>query len=209
MRRRFAFAGCCLCVAAGLTLFGEQGYLALKARLAEQLIAQAYAAYLRDGLAHPPWSWADTHPIGRLSVPRLGVQRTLLAGATGTSLAFGPGHIDGTAAPNSPGNCCVAGHRDTSFRFLGDLRVGDVLWLETQGAQIDYRVTERSVRSMWDDSVLRRTLNSRLTLITCWPLDGWVPGPERLVIVAEPYTEGNSGLLTEGRLLGGPTRRFR
>ena len=195
MRRRLAVAGCFLCLAAGLALFGEQGYMALKARLAERLIARAYAAYLQDGLAHPPWSWADTHPIGRLGVPRLGVQRTLLAGASGTSLAFGPGHIDGTAAPNTPGNCCVAGHRDTSFRFLDELHVGDVLWLETQGARIDYRVTERSVRSMWDDGVLNRTPGLRLTLITCWPLDSWTPGPERLVVVAEPYAEraGNGG----------------
>ncbi len=191
MRRRLAVAGCFLCLAAGLALFGEQGYLVLKARLAERLIARAYAEYLQDGRAHPPWSWADTHPIGRLGVLRLGVQRTLLAGASGTSLAFGPGHIDGTAAPNSPGNCCVAGHRDTSFRFLDDLRVGDVLWLETRGARIDYRVTERSVRSMWDGGVLDRTPDPRLTLITCWPLDGWVPGPERLVVVAKPSTGSN------------------
>lgn len=209
MKRRLAAAACFLFLAAGLAMFGEQGYLALKARLAERLIARAYAEYLQDGLAHPPWSWADTHPIGRLGVPRLGVQRTLLAGASGASLAFGPGHIDGTAAPNSPGNCCVAGHRDTSFRFLGDLRVGDVLWLETQGARIDYRVTERSVRSMWDGGVQDRTSDPRLTLITCWPLDGWMPGPERLIVVAEPSAAGNQRLPTEGRLLGGPTRRFR
>jgi sortase A len=195
-------------VATGGALFADQGYLALKARLAERLIARSYAAYLRDGRAHPPWSWADTHPIGRLSAPRLGVRRTLLAGASGTSLAFGPGHIDGTAAPNTPGNCCVAGHRDTSFRFLGDLRVGDVLWLETQGARIDYRVTERSVRSMWDAGVLDRTAEPRLTLITCWPLDGWVPGPERLVVVAKPYTPSDlfrsNPLAGSGQSLGQP-----
>jgi len=165
--------------------------MALKARLAERLISRAYVAYLQDGLAHPPWSWADTHPIGRLSFPRLGVQRTLLAGASGTSLAFGPGHIDGTARPNTSGNCCVAGHRDTSFDFLGDLRVGDALWLETRDARIHYRVIERSIRSMWDDDVLDRTTNPRLTLITCWPLDALLPGPERLVVVAEPAADEN------------------
>ena len=188
MRRRLAVAGCFLCLAAGVALFGEQGYLVLKARLAERLIARAYAAHLEDGAVHPPWSWADTHPIGRLGVPRLDVQRTLLAGASGTSLAFGPGHIDGTAAPNTQGNCCVAGHRDTSFGFLGDLRIGDVLWLETRQARVHYRVIERSVRSMWDDGVLQRTATPRLTLITCWPLDEWLPGPERLVVAAEPYS---------------------
>ena len=109
MRRRLAIAGCFLSLATGLALFGEQGYLALKARFADELIERAYAAYLLDGESHPPWSWADTHPIGRIGIPRLGLQRTLLAGASGSSLAFGPGHVDGTAAPNAPGNCCVAG----------------------------------------------------------------------------------------------------
>ena len=189
MRRRLAIAACFLLLATGLALFGEQGYLALKARLADRLIARAYSAYLDDGGVHPPWSWADTHPIGRIGIPRLGLQRTLLAGASGTSLAFGPGHIDGTAAPNAPGNCCIAGHRDTSFAFLGELQIGDVLWVETRQARIHYRVTERSVRSMWDDGVTGRTPERRLTLITCWPLDAWVPGPERWVVVAEPYAD--------------------
>ncbi len=187
MSRRLAIAASFLGLAVGLGLVGEQGYLAVKARVAERLVDRAYAAYLKDGGAHPPWSWADTYPIGRLGVPRLGVRRTLLAGASGTSLAFGPGHIDGTARPNARGNCCVAGHRDTSFAFLGDLRVGDVLWLETRQALVHYRVTERSVVSMWDTEVLERSATTRLTLITCWPLDAWTPGPERLVVVAEPY----------------------
>jgi len=188
VKRSLTVAACFLCLSLGLALFGEQGYLAMKARLAERLIARSYSAHLQDGLAHPPWSWADTHPIARLTAPRLGVERTLLAGASGASLAFGPGHIDGTARPNSRGNCCVAGHRDTSFRFLGDLRIGDTLWLETRGARLRYSVTERSVRSKWDDHVLRSTASPRLTLITCWPLDAWVPGPERLVVIAEPLT---------------------
>jgi sortase (surface protein transpeptidase) len=51
-----------------------------------------------------------------------------------------------------------------------------------------YRVAERSVRSMWDESVLEPLSGTkRLTLITCWPLDEWLPGPERLVVVALPY----------------------
>ncbi len=198
-RRRLVVAGCFLCLAAALALFGEQGYLAIKARLADRLIARAYAAYLEDGQPHPPWSWADTHPIGQLDVPRLGIRRTVLAGASGASLAFGPGHIDGTAAPNTAGNCCVAGHRDTSFAFLGELRIGDVIWLETREARLRYRITERTVRSMWDGVVLRRTRDPRLTLITCWPLDAWAPGPERLVVVAEPFAEGRSRATNGGQ----------
>ena len=193
MKHRILPAACFLCLAAGLALFGEQGYLSVKARVAEYLIDRAYSAYLQDGGSYPAWSWADTHPVARLEAPRLGVKRTFLAGASGTSLAFGPGLIDGTAAPNSTGNCCVAGHRDTFFEFLGDLQIGDTLWLETHDARTKYRVSERSVTSMWDESVLEQFPRyRRLTLITCWPLDAWLPGPERLVVVAVPVSFGAS-----------------
>ena len=57
--------------------------------------------HLADGEAHPPWRWADTSPIARLEVPRLGVRRVVLAGATGAVLAFGPGHIHGVVVLRS------------------------------------------------------------------------------------------------------------
>ena len=190
MKRRLAIAGICLSLATGLALFGEQGYLALKARYAESLIEDAYAAYLDDGGAHRPWSWADMHPVARLEIPRLGVETTVLAGASGSSLAFGPGHIDGTAAPNAPGNSVVAGHRDTWFQFLGDVQPGDRLWVETHEGRLAYEVTSRSVRSTWEGEVVLAQRPGRvLTLVTCWPLDELLPGPDRLVVVAEPVRD--------------------
>ena len=192
MKRRLTVAGCCLCLAAATALFGEQGYLAIKARVAELRIARAYIAYLHDGRAHPPWSWADTHPVARLGVPRLSVEHTILAGASGSSLAFGPGHVDGTAAPNTPGDCLIAGHRDTYFRFLGGLRQGDRLWLETREGRVHYRVVSRSVRTHWDAGSGKDRGVRRLTLVTCWPVDGVLPGPERLVVTAEEVDRSQS-----------------
>jgi sortase A len=186
VNRRLAIAAVCLSLATGLVLFGEQGYIAAKARYARHLIDHAYAAYLEDGHPHRPWSWADMHPVARLELPRLGIESTILSGASGASLAFGPGHIDGTAAPNAPGNSVVAGHRDSWFRFLGDVRTGDLLWVETREGRIPYEVTSRSVRSSWEgEAVLAARPHRTLTLVTCWPLDDLLPGPGRLVVVAE------------------------
>jgi len=69
----------------GGALLGEQAWLSVKASLAERLIEHAFAAHLEDGGVHRPWRWADTHPIARLEVPRLGVERIVLAGASGSS----------------------------------------------------------------------------------------------------------------------------
>ena len=65
----------------------------------------------------------------------------LLAGVSGRSLAFGPGHLTGSARPGEPGNCVISAHRDTQFAFLRQLEVGDVLDLETpDGSRHRYRV---------------------------------------------------------------------
>ena len=168
----------------GLTL-GEQAWLAGKAGAARVLIDRAFEAHLADGREHAPWSWADVQPIARLAAPRLGVERIVLTGASGSSLAFGPGHLDGTARPGEPGNAAIAGHRDGAFAFLGDLLPGDALTLETRSGTRRYVVRDLRVVSMWDESVLEPTPADRLTLITCWPLDGLVGSTERLVVTAE------------------------
>ena len=60
----------------------------------------------------------------------------VLAGASGRTLAFGPGHVDGTPLPGEHGNAVVSGHRDTHFAFLRDLRCGDVLEVQTAAAAL-------------------------------------------------------------------------
>jgi hypothetical protein len=68
-----------------------------------QLPGDALVDTLSGGETVKPWPWADTWPIARLSAPRHGVDLFVLAGATGRTLAFGPGHVDGTARPGRPG----------------------------------------------------------------------------------------------------------
>ena len=119
--------------------------------LADRLIAAAFSAHVRDGGSHPPWGWADVHPVGSLEIPRLGVQRYVLSGASGSSLAFGLGHVDGTGTPNGTGNCVLAGHRDTRFAFLKELRVGDAVTLTTRAGTRTWTVESLGVV---DDTIL-------------------------------------------------------
>ena len=170
-------------VSAGGGLLAEQAWLTAKARLAQVLIRRAFADHLRDGARHRPWSWADMHPVAQLEVPRLGLSRTVLAGASGSSLAFGPGHIDGTAPPNATGNCALAGHRDGSFAFLNDLRVDDRLILRTRSESVRYEVQELLVTDMRDVDLLQPTEDPRLTLITCYPFHGLIRSDLRYVVI--------------------------
>ena len=124
----------------GSFLLARTGWVKAKGAVGEVLIHRALAATLEDGRARRPWSWADMHPIARLDVPRLGIERPVLSNATGEALAFGIGHLDGTAAPGAAGNCVLAGHRDGWAAFLADLRVADAVVLETPGRRAVYRV---------------------------------------------------------------------
>lgn len=171
-----------LLLAVGSGLLGQRAWLEAKALVAEQMIERAFRRHLHDGEAHLPWSWADTHPVARLEVPRLGVRRTVLAGASGASMAFGPGHIDGTADPNSPGNCVLAGHRDSWFAFLRELREGDELRLITRGRSVTYEVIGLQVVSENDGWVLTDGDEPLLTLVTCYPFDALTRGPLRYVV---------------------------
>jgi sortase A len=112
----------------------------------------------------------------------------VLAGATGRTLAFGPGHHDGSALPGEYGNVIFSAHRDTHFRFLRNVAVGDELLLDLpDGARQHYRVRERYVADAGQLRLPRKARVPTLTLVTCYPFDALLPGgPLRLVVVAEP-----------------------
>lgn len=175
-----------LLLCCGGALLVGQGWMAVKAHLASQMIHRAYAAHLEDGRTHRPWQWADTHPLARLRFPRLGVERTVLAGASGSSMAFGPGHVDGTAPLDARGNSVIAGHRDSWFAFLEQLRVGDEVVVTTRDGMRRYRVAQAAVHSMWDTDVAAVSDDTRLTLVTCYPFDGLVGSTHRYVVTCVP-----------------------
>ncbi len=187
--RRAGIAAALALLAGGGGLVFEQAWLAVKARIAAVRIEAAFEAHLEDGRVHPPWSWADTHPVARLEVPRLGLQRTVLSGASGSSLAFGPGHVHGTAAPNERGNCVLAGHRDSWFAFLRDLRGGDEIRLQSRGKTLHYVVSGTQVVSMWDFDASATAAEEQLTLITCYPFDGLTTTDRRYVVRLEKGTD--------------------
>ncbi|HVY06241.1 MAG TPA: class GN sortase [Burkholderiales bacterium] len=165
---------------------GEAVCIHAKAWLAQRLIASAWDRSLAAGSRVKPWPWADTYPVARLEAPRQGETLMVLAGASGRTLAFGPGHVDGTPLPGEPGNAVVSGHRDTHFAFLQDLRSGDALEVQgLDGRKASYVVSGIEVVRNKDVRVLLDAGDDRLTLVTCYPFDSPVPGATlRYVVVA-------------------------
>ena len=184
MRRSLLWALSLASLTLGVGLCGQQFWIAGKGWLAERLIADAWTATLESGVRHRPWSWADTHPIAQIEVPHLGISRIVLEGATGASLAFGPGHVDGSALPNERGNSVIAGHRDDAFSFLARVRVGDLLHVRSTQRSERYSVTATLVVDELDLRWLGPSPEDRLTLITCYPFGGLSGGTERFVVLA-------------------------
>lgn len=188
IRRRLGYAAALLLAAAGLWQFGGGLWIYGKAWAAQILIARAWDEGMNTGVTPPPWPWADTQPVARLEVPALGIDEIVLAGASGRTLAFGPGHLDGTALPGRPGLSVVSGHRDTHFRFLQRVRRGTLIRVERpDGTWQDYRVGETRVVNVADTSILpSATGRPRLLLTTCYPFDAIAPGgPLRYLVLAD------------------------
>ena len=189
-------------LAAGGASGARVAWMEIKRQVSQILIAHAFEAHVREGVGHLPWRHADLAPIAELRAERLGITRHVLSGGSGTSMAFGVGHMDGSSPPNQPGNCVLVGHRDAALDFLGRLRRGDRLRLQTAEACRIYEITGHQVVHERDLGVLRPTTGRRVTLVTCYPLEEYGPTPWRLVVVGEA-AEGPQGAVREQQSLKG------
>jgi sortase A len=125
--------------------------------------------------------------LGRIEIPRLGIDLVVFQGTDDATLRKGPGHMPGTATPgrDATGNCVIAGHRDSFFRGLADVRKGDVVLVRgSDGSAASYRLESRRVVSPKEISVAGATPDRRLTLVTCYPFRWIGPAPYRLVWTA-------------------------
>jgi sortase A len=181
--RRLAVAAL---IALGAALLAAGFWLPAKAELAQHLLNRAWHRTTVGEPVARPWPWADTHPVARLALPGGGEPLTVLAGASGRNLAFAPALLDGSAAPGSRGVTVIAGHRDTHFRSLAKLAVGDELTLERpDGAVLTYEVAALDVVDSTRAEIRLDADESIVVLVTCWPFEAVdVGGSWRFVVTA-------------------------
>src|SRR3984893_18506552 len=131
---------------AGLLLFGQGAYIHAKALLAQVLLERAFNETVTTGRQTKPWAWADTWPVARIEVKRLHASAIVLAGSSGQALAFGPGHVELTPDAGERGVAVYSAHRDTHFRFLKDVAIGDeIVITRSDGKVFRYRADANSV----------------------------------------------------------------
>lgn len=184
---------------AGLVLFGQGVTIHAKALLAQVLLQRAFAETIETGHATKPWSWADTWPVARIEIKRLHASAIVLAGSSGQALAFGPGHVELTPDAGERGVAVYSAHRDTHFRFLKDVAIGDEIAItRSDGKVFRFRADGRSVVRFDAPGIDPLADGTELVLSTCWPFDAVTPGPMRYLLHATLIKDAAASLINIG-----------
>ncbi len=123
-------------------------------------------------------------PMGRIEVPRLHVSAAVANGDDDGTLSVAIGHLPDTPFPWEAGNSALAGHRDTFFRQLRNIRVGDDMRVATPYGDFTYQVSRTLIVTPDDLSVLEPTAEPTLTLVTCYPFSYVGHAPKRFIVQA-------------------------
>src|SRR5258708_674495 len=152
------------------------------------------------------WRPAYGSAVAKLEIPRLGLSTVIFEGTGEDVLLHGAGHLRGSALPGETGNVVVAGHRDTFFRPLRNLREGDSIDLDLGSGLRHYVVAETEIVNPETTEVLQANPRPMLTLVTCYPFYFVGSAPQRFIarcreVKEAPVAEAgkaSSGLLSAG-----------
>jgi LPXTG-site transpeptidase (sortase) family protein len=145
----------------------------------------SYAAFVDVPASDPPKPATEERGVlGRIEIPRLHISAIVAEGSDVKTLKRAVGHIPSTALPGAPGNCALAGHRDSFLRGLGGARVNDLIRIVTLEQTYIYQVEWCVVVEPQRVDVLDSTATRSLTLVTCYPFAFVGPAPQRFVVRA-------------------------
>ena len=139
--------------------------------------------------------------IGRLRVPRLGVDMVMVEGTDSATLKRGPGRDRRTFMPGEGKLVYVAGHRTTysaPLARIDALRPGDRVTVEMPYGSFSYAVTRKRIVDDQDLSVLRSGPGEEIALQACHPR---FFATQRYIVWARPL----DGVTLAGRRYARPT----
>jgi sortase A len=123
--------------------------------------------------------------VGILRLPTLEEELPIIRGVSEEDLEKGVGYYEGTALPNEGDQIVLSGHRDTVFKQLGNLKIGDELVVEMPYGEFTYIIEETFIVEADDRTVIRSTAPiEKLTLTTCYPFQFVGNAPQRYIVNA-------------------------
>lgn len=183
--QRTLFVGGVACVAWVFVTWEEATFFQLYARSELQQLINHEKGPQTGMPASPPALRRVESVIGLLDIPRLSLSVIAVEGDDSHTLRIAAGHLPDTPLPWQEGNASFAGHRDTFFRALRDLRAGDDIGMATAHGTFRYRVTRTLIVNPGDLSVLQPHDGTALTLITCFPFSYLGDAPQRFIVQAK------------------------
>jgi sortase A len=180
----------------GVTLLGAYGGMRLWAEDSSTKAVQEFRAMSVAPADQSLWSHqrvvayqeaqrAGDAPEAVLRLPSLSLEVPVYRDTSDFNLDRGAGRIPGTADLDQAGNLGIAAHRDGFFRKLKDASIGMDIYLEHNGRLQRYHITEISIVSPEDGSVLAPTARPSITLVTCYPFYFVGSAPQRYIVRAE------------------------
>jgi sortase A len=171
----------------GISALGYVGYVMMSARYFHVTEAVRFAEPVRARRLTPnltPRFFPHGAVIGMIEIPRLGIDAVIVQGDSNDVLRRAIGHVPGTPFPGEAGNIALAGHRDTFFRPLREISVGDLISVKTENSIFHYQVSSTEVVRPNDTTVLQSRGRNELTLVTCYPFYYVGHAPDRFVVRA-------------------------
>jgi sortase A len=184
-RDAFLVAGVVLLGYCAFVLLDAKVFQAYQARRFQQELSSLRPAVSGDaGVQGLPVTPPLGGALGRIEINRLGLTAMIMEGLDDRTLQHAVGHIPGTPLPGQQGNVAIAGHRDTFFRPLRNVRHNDEITLTTLAGSFSYLVDSTQVVAPEDVQVLDNSNGMILTLVTCYPFYFVGPAPKRFIVRA-------------------------
>jgi sortase A len=175
---------CYLFLAIGILALGYAGFVFADSHAYQALEMKKFK---QAGPLSEPHILVEGDVIGEIQVLRLALSAIVVQGDSPAILRRAVGHLSTSALPGEWGNVALAGHRDTLFRPLRDIRLGDEIRFKTRERTFEYRVELIEVVAPTDIRVLESSTGHDLTFITCFPFHFVGPAPMRFIVRAHEF----------------------
>ncbi|MDL2211941.1 class D sortase [Erysipelotrichaceae bacterium OttesenSCG-928-M19] len=128
--------------------------------------------------------------IGKIKIEGLTGDMPLIEGDDiQLSMAYGVGHLQDTPMPGTfSGQPAVSAHRETFFRPLKDVKMGDIVTITMPYGKFQYRISKKVIAKPNEGEKIFNTEGiekERIVLITCYPFAAWTSPDERIAFYAD------------------------
>ncbi|SHM97098.1 class D sortase [Gracilibacillus kekensis] len=185
-----------LFILAGFVLLGIGGYQYFKIQAAEKQAMTEVKALLEQSSketneakkASPENFFPETgDKVGMLTIPTLEAELPIVEGTDPDELEQGVGHYRGSAYPEQNDQIVLSGHRDTVFRSLGEVEIGDTFIIHLPYGEFEYEMVDSKIVDADDTSIIKSTApDEELVITTCYPFSYVGNAPDRYIIYAKP-----------------------